>query len=90
MDKERILDLIILISIIILFIGAGLIIVELNGAHKYCKDNGGNYKLSITKEGINHLCDGMKISRYLEDNKTVWNFEKNKNFTIIYTNISNY
>ena len=40
MDKERILDLIILISIIILFIGAGLIIVELNGAHKYCKDNG--------------------------------------------------
>jgi hypothetical protein len=89
MERERVLDLIILVSAIILFVGAGLIIVELYGAHKYCKSNDGHYKLSINEQGVNHLCDGLKISRYLEEGKTSWNFEKNKNFTIILTNISN-
>lgn len=88
MEKERIIDFAIYIGAIIAFTAIGMIIIELHQASHYCHTQDGKYKLSINEEGIIHLCDGSKISRYFDNNKTIWDFEENRNFTINLSKLS--
>jgi hypothetical protein len=89
MEKDYILIFIIVFGIICISVSLGLILTELYHAHKYCHSQDGKYKLQINKEGINHLCNDLKISRYNNDGETVWDFEKNRNFTISIESITN-
>lgn len=88
MEKERIVEFIIFVGVAIIFVAAGLIIVELHQASSYCHEHDGKYKLNINESGIIHLCDGSKISRYLDNNKISWDFERNRNFKINLTDYS--
>lgn len=89
MINEDTLNTILLVGILCFFVGVGIIVIELGGAYKYCKSQDGDYKLSFNEKEIIHLCNGLEISRYENtEGKVKWDFSKNYNFTIIFTNTS--
>ena len=89
MEKGDLLNTILLIGISCLFIGIGIIIVELGGAYHYCNTQDGHYKLYIHEKEIKHLCNDLEISRYENTEGDVkWDFSKNYNFNITFPNSS--
>ena len=81
MDKEALLNYLMLFGIILIVTASSLVLHEFLGAKRFCRSIDGEYLFKVFPLPLEHLCNGKVIARYSDAaNETIWDFEDYRAF----------